>query len=70
MYDAFSYNEQCRNMVLNEQEFLITEVGTTDEDKIRLGVNCNGFGRIRLFESRNYAGMREVDLNSIKSTEK
>lgn len=50
MYDAFSYNEQCRNMVLNEQEFLITEVGTTDEDKIRLGVNCNGFGRIRLFE--------------------
>lgn len=27
-------------------------------------------GRIRLFESGNYAGMREVDLNSIKSTEK
>lgn len=44
------HNENCRNQIYNGHEFLITEVGTSSEDKIRLGVNCDGYGRIRLFK--------------------
>lgn len=44
------YNEQCRNLIFNGREFLITEVGTSEENKKKLGVNCNGFGRVRQFK--------------------
>ena len=48
--DSVLYNEQCRNMAFNGHDFLITEVGTSEQDKLRLGVNCDGFGRIRVFK--------------------
>ncbi len=43
------FDESCRSQIYDGSRFLITEVGTSEEDKIRLGVNCDGYGRIRRF---------------------
>ncbi|MBE6320446.1 MAG: hypothetical protein E7075_05695 [Bacteroidales bacterium] len=48
--DFILYSENCRNMVFDGEKFLISEVGTSLEDKNILGVNCDGFGRIRKFK--------------------
>ena len=52
-YDE-TYKEQCRSMVFNGNEFLITEVGTSMKEKTKLRVNCDGFGRIRIFKRKKY----------------
>lgn len=49
------YKERCRSMVFNGNEFLITEVGTSMEEKAKLGVNCDGFGRKRIFKRNKYS---------------
>ena len=50
MHQFSLYNKQCRESIFNGHDFLITEVGVSNEDKTRLGVNCNGYGRIRVFQ--------------------
>lgn len=50
LIDFQHYSDTCRNAIKDGNRFLITEVGTSPQDKERLNVNCDGFGRIRLFQ--------------------
>lgn len=51
----FDYNNYCRQSVFNGQQFLISKIGTSKEDFVRLGGNCNGYGRVRVFKRRKDA---------------
>lgn len=54
-----NYNEyslKCREMVKNNDSFLLSQIGLSKEEQLRLNVNCNGYGRIRTFKRK-----KEID---------
>ena len=54
------YNSICRNEILKKNKFLMSKIITnSDKEKRRLNVNCNEFGRIRIFQRKKFSDWNE-----------